>query len=127
MTDEEWTDVEVAPGNYVRWNEIGDQVTGWVVSYDPSAGSTDFDGNECGLLVIDDHETRELRSITLDKGALKTAVAAASPRPGLLIRITHDGKAKSKTSAYEYKTFAVQVSASSKAPERPSYGDETPF
>lgn len=125
-TDTEWEDVDVAPGNYVKWETVGDQVTGWVVSYTPTTGTTDFNGDECGLLVLDDNETRELRSVTLDKGALKDAVAAASPTVGLLLRITHDRMIESKNGR-EYKGFKVQRNTASKAPERPANVDEEPF
>lgn len=118
-TNDEWEDVATPAGNYVKWNNIGDSVTGWVVTYTPTSGTTDFNGDECGLLVIDDHETRELRSITLDKGALKDAVAAASPTPGLMLRVTHDRMIESKNGR-EYKGFRVQRNTASKAPERPA-------
>ncbi len=124
---DEWEDVTVAPGNYVKWIDVGDQVTGWVVDYNATAGTTDFDGNECGVLVLDDNETRELRTITLDKGALKDAVAAAVPKVGLLMRITHDRMIESKSSSYKYKGFTVQVNTASKPPARPANEDEEPF
>ena len=123
----DWEDVDVAPGNFVKWETPGDTVTGWVVTYNPTAGGTNFDGDECGVLVIDDHETRELRTITLDKGALRDAVAAASPVVGLLMRVTHDRMIESKNGR-EYKGFRVQVNRAVRAPERPvSDLDETPF
>ncbi len=125
-TEDTWEAVATPAGNYVKWENVGDTVTGWVVTYTPTTGTTDFNGDECGLLVIDDNETRELRSITLDKGALRDAVAAASPAPGLLLRISHDRMIESKNGR-EYKGFKVQKNTASKPPERPVNVDEEPF
>lgn len=125
-TEEEWEDVVVAPGNWVSWDTPGQMVTGWVVTYDATKGTTDYNGDECGLLVIDDAETRELRSITLSLAALKTTVAAASPHPGLMLRITYTGDVKSAGDR-TYKNFTIQKGAS-KAPERPAEDPlEEPF
>ncbi len=127
MSTDQWEDVAVAPGNFVKWNAVGDQVTGWVVSYDATSGTTNFDGEECGCLVLDDATTRELRTVTLDKGAIKDAVAAANPRTGLMMRITRTEDQKSKKTSYSYQTFAVQVNTASKPPERPRDESNDPF
>ena len=122
----EWEDVTVAPGNFVKWETPGDTVTGWVVTYNPTAGTTDFNGDECGVLVIDDHDTRELRTVTLSLAALRSQVAAASPTVGLLMRITYQGDVEG--AKWTYKNFAVQTARGVPAPDRPAPDElEEPF
>lgn len=126
MTDIEWEDVTVPQGTFVKWEE-GHAEAGWVVHYDPSDGGTTFDGDACGVLVIDHHETRELRTVTLDKGALRDAVAAASPRVGMLVRIACTGSKESKAGR-TYLTFGAQVArGGGEAPPRPEVDEEQPF
>lgn len=126
-TTDDWEDVSVPSGTFVKWDEPGDSVTGWVVHYDPTAGGTTFDGDVCGVLVLDDIETREMRTVTLDKGALKDAVAAASPVAGLLLRVTFDRMVPKKSGSGEYKGFKVQVNRAVKAPARPVDPASEPF
>jgi hypothetical protein len=125
MTDIEWEDVTVPQGTFVKW-EQGHSETGWVVHYDPAKGGTTFDGDECGVLVLDDKDTRELRTITLDKGALRDAVAAANPRDGLLMQVACTGTKESKAGR-TYLTFGTKVAPGVAAPERVVPADEEPF
>lgn len=131
-TDIQWEEVEGAQGSFAKFETPGDTYMGTVVAYNATSGASDFDGNDCGYLVLEDTEG-DLWTITLDKGALRDKVAAANPYPGLLIQVAFSGWAESKKTGRQYKTFSVKKAAgrpptTKKTPTRkPVEPDEAPF
>ena len=104
MTDE-WT--EVQSGGFAKFTDPGDTYTGYVIEYNANEGGTTYDGDECGVLVLEDRETGEAVTITLDKKALSDPVKMAFPEPGKLIQVEFDEWRESK-SGREYKHFTVR-------------------
>ena len=47
-----WEDVEIPQGSFIGWHEIGQKVTGKVVSF-AAEGGTDFNQNPCPQIVIE--------------------------------------------------------------------------
>ena len=91
----------------------GDSITGLLVHYHPTWGATDFDGNNCGVLVLMEGEGGAVK-IALDKGQLATAADNAimfahlhMPGAPKLVRVTYEGKPDGK----DYKRYSVHVGA----------------
>lgn len=126
----EWEEVVTAPGNFVKFAQLGDGITGTVVQYDPDAGATTFDGDVCGHVVVQDDDG-DWMTVSLDKGALRDKVRAAGPKPGDLIDIRYTSDAESKTGR-TYKAFTVRIArgaggaVAAPVPAEPGVGEE-PF
>lgn len=132
MTD--WQDIEIPQGTFIGWGEIGQTITGKVLSYSADGGS-DFGGNPCPQVVIEltDSATNyrdkgatkesidsgELVTLTCGQAKLKRNIVAASLSVGDLVRVRYDDNYK--TASGEGKSFKVQVARAAKA--APQAGD----
>lgn len=120
MADEEfqeWVEIETPSGAFAKFNEPGDNVTGKVVAFDERTGGTNFDGDECGVVILapigpdaDDPDAPEQIIVTLDKPALRDKVKAANPQEGDLLYVGFAAWVESKSTGREYKTFDVRIS-----------------
>lgn len=133
MSDINWDDIDpvvVPQGSYIGWGEVGQRVTGYVISYSDTDGS-DFNGESCPQVVLQLTEGctnfRDLRSktptketiaagefVTVECGltSLKKNVRSAALDVGNLVRITYDGTFMADK--FEGKSFKVQVSRSAR-------------
>lgn len=109
MTNPTWEEVAVPRGAYFGWGEqVGQSVTGKVVSYDPSGG-TDANGNVCPQLAVElteaaqsfsrkegwtPYDAGELVVLNCGMVSLKRAIKAADPNPGDLVKITLESLVK---------------------------------
>ena len=107
-TETQWEDIETVGGNFVKFSEPGDGVTGVVVSWSPNTGGRTFDGDECGHIILQDADG-DWMTVTLDKGALKDKVLAANPVPGNTMDIRHTEMKTAVKSGYSYKDFGVRI------------------
>lgn len=82
-----------AIGRYVKWEDVGDQYAGFIVSFDPE-GDTTRDGDVVPLLVLEDDES--VHKITCSQRALNRTVIekAAQLTPGRICRVTFSGTYK---------------------------------
>jgi hypothetical protein len=103
MASPNWEEVAVPRGAFISWGEqVGQQVTGKVLEYNP-AGGTDFNSNICPQLSVEliepaasinkagqrtDFAAGELVVLNCGQVSLKRAVKAADPNPGDLVKIT---------------------------------------
>ncbi len=122
ITEPVFEDVEVPKGTYIGWAEVGQVVTGRVVSYSPEGGRN-FNDEACPQLVLeltadatnfkDKGATREtlpageFATITAGQANLARSIRTADPKPGDIIRITHDGTFK--TGKGDGKSFKIQI------------------
>ena len=60
-----WEDVEIPQGSFIGWHEIGQKVTGKVVSF-AAEGGTDFNQNPCPQIVIE--LTESAKDLLAQKG-----------------------------------------------------------
>ena len=105
--NDEWDEVDVPSGSFAKFATIGDSVAGTVVSYDPDRGGKNFDGDECGVLVLEDADGDHV-IVTLDKGRLKDVVKNGEPVEGKPLRITYVSDLESKAGR-SYKNFGIAV------------------
>lgn len=126
MTD--WQDIDIPQGTFIGWGEIGQTVTGKVLSYSADGG-TDFGNNPCPQVVIELTEAAtnykdkgatketidsgELVTLTCGQANLKRSIVAASLTVGDLVRVKFDDTYK--TANGEGKSFKVQVARAAKA------------
>lgn len=130
----EWESVNVARGTYYSWgNESGQQVTGKVISFDPS-GDRDLQGNPVPALSVEltensvsikaqKGERTELEvgttiRLTASQGDLKAALIKAHPNPGDLVQIGLASVVTTKN-GNTAKNFAVKI-ARGAAPVAPA-------
>lgn len=92
-------------GEYVKFEEVGDQVIG--VIKDIREGRT-FNGDPCPELVIEDDDGEE-RTVTAGQVRLKAALAEKRPQKGDKIRITYSGVGEAKPGKAPPKEFTVDV------------------
>lgn len=119
---EQWTEIASA-GAFAKFTEPGDSYTGVVRNYDPTAGATTFDGDECGFVEIEDDDG-EVWRITLDKGALRDPIASAARQRGMdfinstkmMVEYTTNKESKNGRS---YKFFTVKIAPVSGAKATP--------
>lgn len=132
MTD--WQDIDIPQGTFIGWGEVGQTITGKVLSFAAEGGS-DFNGNPCPQVVLeltesaDNYKDKGTTKETLDSGELvtltcgqanlKRAIVAASLNTGDLVRIKFDDTYK--TPSGTGKSFKVQVARQAKA--APAAGD----
>ena len=132
MTD--WQDIDIPQGTFIGWGEVGQTVTGKVLSFAAEGGS-DFNGNPCPQVVIelteaaDNYKDKGATKETIDSGELvtltcgqanlKRAIVAASLNVGDLIKVKFDDTYK--TASGTGKSFKVQVARAAKA--APAAGD----
>lgn len=132
MTD--WQDVDIPQGTFIGWGEIGQTITGKVLSFSADGGS-DFGGNPCPQVVIELTENAvnykdkgstkesidsgELVTLTCGQANLKRAITAASLNVGDLVRVKFEDTYK--TANGTGKSFKVQVARAAKA--APQAGD----
>lgn len=133
MSTQQWEDVEIPQGTFIGWGEIGQTVTGTVISF-AAEGATDFNDNPCPQLVIelteqaitfkDKGTTRdsipagEFATITAGQANLKRNLLAAALTPGDTVRIKFEGTYK--TGKGEGKSFKVQVARGQAPVARPA-------
>jgi hypothetical protein len=119
----EWEDVVVPQGEYIGWGEVGQRVTGHVVSYNDSGGTT-FNGEPCPQVVLELTEecvsyrekgtkkgtigAGEFVTITCGQANLERGIRAAAVNVGNLLRITYE--ADYKTQNGTGKSFKLQLS-----------------
>ena len=122
MTTYNWEDVEVPRGAFISWGrQVGQHVTGKVLSYDPTGG-TDFNDNNCPQLAVEliepaasidktgqrtDFPAGELVVLNCGQVSLKRAVQAASLNPGDLVKITLENLVKTPNGTV--KEYALKV------------------
>ena len=108
-----WEDVEIPQGSFIGWHEIGQKVTGKVVSF-AAEGGTDFNQNPCPQIVIELTESAlnfkekgaeretieagEFVTITCGQANLKRGIIAAQPTNGDLVQIHYEGTEWTTTS-----------------------------
>jgi hypothetical protein len=119
MTDI-WDDPELAGamagGDFVSFKDPN-TVVGTFLSID-AKGGTDFNGNVCPLVVIEDDDG-ETRKITVGQAGLKAKLWDAKPRPGDRVAIGWDGETV-KVDKGDMKVFTVEVKrAEAVAAEKP--------
>ena len=102
----EWETIDLPTGNFAKFNEPGDFVAGYVVTYDPIKGGRKFDGEECGVLVLETTDG-EHTVVTLDKPRLATVVAGGQPVEGKPLKVTFVGMRDTKSGQAQYKDFTV--------------------
>ena len=102
----EWEPIDAPSGNFAKFNEAGDFVAGYVVTYDPTKGGRTFDGEECGVLVLKTTDG-EHTIVTLDKPRLATVVASGQPVEGKPLKITFVGMKDTKSGGRQYKDFEI--------------------
>lgn len=134
--DNEWIDVEIPRGEFIGWGEIGQRVTGYVVSYSDTDGS-DFNDEPCPQVVLELTEKAisfrdkgtskntidagEFVTVTCGQANLKRAIKAAALEVGNLVRITFDSEYK--TGKGMGKSFKVQVNRSARPSSSVSSSD----
>ena len=97
--------------NTKDFSEPGTSVSGLLAHYHPTWGATDYDGNDCGVLVLVEGELRAVK-IALDKGQLATAVSNAlmfakqALPAALLVKVTYEGMSEPGNKGY--KRFSVK-------------------
>lgn len=117
-----WEDVEIPQGSFIGWHEIGQKVTGKVVSF-AAEGGTDFNQNPCPQIVIELTESAlnfkekgaeretieagEFVTITCGQANLKRGIIAAQPTNGDLMQIHYEGTYKAAKG--DGKTFKVRI------------------
>lgn len=132
MTD--WQDIDIPQGTFIGWGEVGQTITGKVLSF-AAEGGTDFSQNPCPQVVLELTETvdnykdkgtvketiesGELVTLTCGQANLKRAITAASLNVGDLVRVKFDDTYK--TANGTGKSFKVQVARAAKA--APQAGD----
>src|SRR5690606_31612875 len=72
-----WEEIEIPQGTFIGWGEIGQTITGKVLSFAAEGGS-DFNGNPCPQVVleltetVDNYKDKGTTKETLDAGELVT-------------------------------------------------------
>lgn len=90
-------------------------VVGKFLSIDFTGGS-DFDGNECPLVLIEDDDGEVLK-ITCGQAGLRSAIHDARPEPGDRVAIGWHGDMKELKGGKEMKIFVVEVEAAEPKPK----------
>lgn len=118
-------DKYVQSGQYARFDNPGDQVVG-VIKEDREG--SDYNGNPCPELVIEDDDGNEI-TVTAGQVMLKKALAEQRPGIGDKIRITYTGKsADAKPGRAPAKLFTVEVKPGPHPVQNPVVADsEAPF
>jgi hypothetical protein len=120
MSDNIWDTPEAAAmggGEYFSFTEPATFVGTWI-SIDFSGG-TDFNGNECPLVLVEDDDG-EVKRITAAQKNLQTKIKDARPNKGDRVAIGWDGT-KEKMPAGDMKVFTVEVKRSEAvAAEKPA-------
>ena len=107
---------EATPLSWARFENPGDGVMGQVVEYDPYRGTTDFNGAECGLLVLLQDDGEQVQ-ISLDKNALRDAIKGCRPESGLYMAVRFAQWRTSKNGR-DYKEFQAHFDPATRAPGR---------
>lgn len=101
----DYTKYASGTGEYVKFENVGDQVIGVVKQV--REGRT-FNGNPCPELVLED-ESGEERTVTAGQVMLRAALAEKQPQPGDKVRITYSGVGDAKPGQAPPKLFTVDV------------------
>lgn len=111
-----WDDPELrVGGDYIKFDEVGDTVTGTVVAV--RAHRWD-DGSVCPQIII--NVDGEEKTITAGQVRLKVALAEQRPEPGDLLTVTFTENEK-RAGGKTLKHFDVQVQrGNGKAPAKPA-------
>lgn len=111
-----WDDPELrVGGDYIKFDEVGDTVTGTVVAV--RAHRWD-DGSVCPQVII--NVDGEEKTITAGQVRLKVALAEQRPEPGDLLTVTFTENEK-RAGGKTLKHFDVQVQrGNGKAPSKPA-------
>jgi len=133
ITDPQFEDIDIPQGSFIGWNELGQTVTGKVVSYS-NDGATDFNDQPCPQLVIELTEQAvtfkdkgsvketidagEFATITAGQANLKKALQAAVLAVGDIVRIRYESNYK--TGKGEGKAFKVQVARGAGVAAKPA-------
>jgi len=105
MSEFNWDDYAQA-GDWVSFNEVGDQVVGRIKSV---RIGTDFNGNPCPELVLEVNDEGDEQTLTAGQVMLKAALAEKAPRVGDRIRIIYSGIGDAKPGRAPAKLFQVDV------------------
>ena len=88
--------------------DIGDYIQGRVMEYHPTLGETDYEGHDCGVLVLWCFEREEEVVVPLDKINLKDQVRFARPREGMCLCVRYAEQVEKK-GANSYKRYEVFI------------------
>lgn len=117
-------DAYTGGGDYVKFDEVGDQVIG--VIKDVREGRT-FNNDPCPELVLEDDDGDE-RIVTAGQVLLKQALAEKRPNVGDKIRITYSGVGEAQPGKAPPKEFTVDVKEGPFEMKQPAVSDsEAPF
>lgn len=113
--DEERVDVAAGESAIMRFAEPGASCAGFVLWYDRDQGSTDYDDNPCGVLVLQQKEGGQIW-IRLTSTVLARAVADAAKESRekfgndgfKLARVEYTHEQKSTKSRFKYKCYECQ-------------------
>lgn len=128
MSNTEWEEVVVPRGSFIGWGEVGQQVTGYVVSYSDTDGS-DFNDQPCPQVVLELTEkcisyrdkgttketidAGEFVTITCGQASLRKGIKTAALEVGYIVRVKYESTYK--TAKGEGKEFKVFVSRAKRA------------
>ena len=89
MTDEQINWDDMATSGFMKFEAIGDSISGTIVKVYPG---TDFNGNPCPVLdlVTEDGE----RTLSCGQANLKAQIVALKPKAGETIKVTFDHEEK---------------------------------
>jgi len=118
-------DKYVSGSDYVKFNEIGDQVVGIIKEI---REAPDYNGNPCPELVLEVSEGGDEKTLTASQALLKAALAEAAPQVGNKIRITYTGNSQGKPGRNPAKEFKVEVKPGEHELVQPAVSNsEAPF
>ncbi len=92
-------------GNYFKFKEVGDSVTGEIVSI---VEGNDFSGNPCPVLELETDDGTEVK-VTASQVMLKAELAEVRPEVGDDIEITFSGLGDPKPGRNPAKLFTVTI------------------
>lgn len=114
-------------GDYVKFNEVGDQVIG--IIKEVREGRT-FNNDPCPELVleVEDENGVDEKTVTASQVMLKAALAEEAPQVGDKIRITYSGVGQAKPGQAPPKEFTVDVKTGPHEMKHPNPANsEAPF
>jgi len=140
VTATPWETVQAPRGAYISWGQVGQRVTGQVLSYSEDGG-TDFNGKPCPQLEVELTEPAysvnregqrsefgvgEIVVINAGQVSLKRNLRAARPKYGDLVQIEYARNIKADRG--NVKEFEMKIARdNTPAPDTAAADDEPPF